>query len=429
MDTGGRSFNRRNLLRGIGGAVTLTAVAPAALRSSSASAITQAVLAAGLPEVVGMYSERIEDVFSRVQRRVNDGLFPGATALIARRGVVVGHRAFGNKVAGCTEPVTLDTMFDVLSITKVLATATSVMVLAQQGKLKLSDKVASYLPHFAAHGKAGVTLFDMLRYAAGLPVDNPPPEDASADEAWRLMAETPLEYTPGTSVLYSDLTYRLLGRLVEAVSGTDLNTFAQAHIWGPLGMHDTMYTPPASLAPRIAATGTSSRRGRLVRGEVQDEHDADLGGVTGCDGVFSTAMDVAIFCQMILNRGSYGGARVLSPGSVSRMVQNQTPQIAAAATDTSPLNNLLLAPKGFGWEMWTPRFSHGGTRLSPGSFGKAGGTGAFVWIDPARELFGVLLTNHGLPEPLDELGWNRMIDSTGAVEFFDGVVGAVADDC
>ncbi|WP_437673763.1 serine hydrolase domain-containing protein [Sorangium sp. So ce131] len=429
MDTEGRSFNRRHLLRGIGGAVTLTAVAPAALRSSSASATTEAVLAAGLPEVVGMYSERVEDVFARVQRRVNDGLFPGATALVARRGVVVGHRAFGNKVAGCTDPVTLDTMFDVLSITKVLATAASVLVLAQQGKLELSDKVASYLPHFAANGKAGVTVLDMLRYTAGLPVDNPPPEDASADKAWRLMAETPLEYTPGTSVLYSDLTYRLLGRLVEAVSGADLHSFAQAHVWGPLGMHDTMYTPPASLAPRVAATGHSSRRGRLVRGEVQDEHDFDLGGVTGCDGVFSTAMDIAIFCQMILNRGSYGGARVLSPGSVSKMVQNQTPQISAAATDTSPLNNLLLAPKGLGWEMWTPRFSHGGMRLSPGSFGKAGGTGTFVWIDPARELFGVLLTNHGLPDPLDEPGWNRMLDSIGVVEFFDGVVGAVADDC
>ncbi|WP_437956725.1 serine hydrolase domain-containing protein [Sorangium sp. So ce119] len=416
-------------MRGLGGIATLTAIAPAVLGSSSARATTTTVLASGLPEVVGMSSERIEDVFARVQRRVNDGLFPGATALIARRGVIVGHRAFGNKVAGSTEPVTLDTMFDVLSLTKVLATATAVLVLNQQGKLLLSDKVAAYLPFFGANGKSGVTVLDMLRYSAGLPVDNQLLDEPNAKTVWRAMAETPLEYTPGSSVLYSDLTYRLLGRLVEIVSGADLSTFARAHIWGPLGMHDTMFNPPAALAPRVAATGYSSRRGRLVRGEVQDEQDFALGGMTGCDGVFSTAMDVAIFCQMILGLGSYGAVRVLTPHSVDRMTRNQTPQVTAAATDTSPLNNLLLAPKGLGWELWTPRFSNGGTRLSPGSFGKAGGAGTFMWIDPARELFGVLLTNHGLPEPFDEIGWNRMIDGIGVVEFFDGVIGAVAEEC
>ncbi|XXY54146.1 serine hydrolase domain-containing protein [Sorangium sp. So ce269] len=428
MDTGDRSLHRRHLLRGLGGIATLTAVAPAVLGSSSAGAMTSTVLASGIPEVVGMHSELIEDVFARVQRRVNDGLFPGATALIARRGLIVGHRAFGNKVAGCTEPVTLDTMFDVLSLTKVLATATAIMVLVQQGRLKLSDPVASYLPRFATNGKASITLLDMLRYSAGLPVDNQRLDELDDKKVWHAMAETPLEYTPGSSVLYSDLTYRLLGRVVEIVSGTDLSTFARAHIWGPLGMHDTMFKPPPELAPRIAATGTSSRRGCLVRGEVQDEQDHALGGVTGCDGVFSTAMDIAIFCQMIMSGGSYGGARVLTPQSVYKLTRNQTPQLTAAATDTSPLNNLLLTPKGLGWEIWTPRFSHGGTRLSPGSFGKAGGTGSFVWIDQARELFGVFLTNHGLPEPFDEPGWNRLVDSTGAVEFFDGMIGAVADE-
>ncbi|KYF74472.1 serine hydrolase [Sorangium cellulosum] len=428
MGTVDRPFHRRHLLRGLGGIATLTAIAPAVLGSSSARATPTTVLASGLPEVVGMSSERIEDVFARVQRRVNDGLFPGATALIARRGVIVGHRAFGNKVAGSTEPVTLDTMFDVLSLTKVLATATAVLVLNQQGKLLLSDKVAAYLPFFGANGKSGVTVLDMLRYSAGLPVDNQLLDEQNAKTVWRAMAETPLEYTPGSSVLYSDLTYRLLGRLVEIVSGTDLSAFARAHIWGPLGMHDTMFNPPAALAPRVAATGYSSRRGRLVRGEVQDEQDFALGGITGCDGVFSTAMDVAIFCQMTLGLGSYGAVRVLTPHSVDRMTRNQTPQVTAAATDTSPLNNLLLAPKGLGWELWTPRFSTGGTRLSPGSFGKAGGAGTFMWIDPARELFGVLLTNHGLPEPFDEIGWNRMLDSIGVVEFFDGMINAVAEE-
>lgn len=422
-----RAFNRRHFLQGMTQLAAVAAAAPA-LGSDPWRGATCTTLTPGQPEAVCMSSERLEDVFARIQRRVSEGLFPGATALVARNGVVVGHRAFGSKVAGADEPVTLDTIFDLQSMTKVLSTAASALALVQEGVIRLSDPVASYLPEFAANGKGAITVYDMLRYSAGLPMDNQFLDEPDDETVWHLMTETPLEYPTGTSVLYSDLTYRLLGRMIEAAAGDDLDAVARDRIWEPLGMSDTMYCPPPELLERIAATGYSSLRGYVVRGEVQDEQDFALGGVTGCDGVFTTAMDIAIFCQMIMGFGSYGGSRVLTPESVRAMTRNQTPQVTAAATDTSPLNNLLLAPKGLGWEIWTPRFSNGGTRLSPGSFGKAGGTGTFVWIDPARELFGILLTNHGLPEPFDEIGWNRMLDSTGVAEFFDGVIGAVADE-
>ncbi|WP_438027881.1 serine hydrolase domain-containing protein [Sorangium sp. So ce233] len=420
-----RAFNRRQFLQGMTQFAVVAAAAPALGSSDAWRGVDCTTLTAGRPEDVGMSSERLEDVFARIQRRVSDGLFPGATALVARHGVVVGHRAFGSKVAGADEPVTLDTIFDLQSMTKVLSTAAAALALVQEGVIALDAPVARYLPEFAANGKGAITVHDMLRYSAGLPVDNQFLDVADDETVWRLMAETPLEYAPGTSVLYSDLTYRLLGRMIAAAAGQDLDTVAGTRIWGPLGMNDTMYNPPPALHERVAATGYSDLRGYTVRGEVQDEQDWALGGVTGCDGVFSTAMDIAVFCQMILNGGAYGGAEILRPDLVRRMKRNNTPQVTEAATDTSPIENLLLTPKGLGWELWTRRFSSGGMRLSPRSYGKAGGAGTFMWVDPDHEIIGVLLTNHGLPQPFDALHWSRMLDAIGCAEFFDGIINAV----
>ncbi|XXT22022.1 serine hydrolase domain-containing protein [Sorangium sp. So ce429] len=421
-----RAFNRRQFLQGMAQFAAVAAAAPA-LGSDPWRGVTCTTLTAGEPRDVSMSSERLEDVFARIQRRVNDGLFPGATALVARHGVIVGHRAFGNKVAGADDPVTVDTIFDLQSMTKVLSTAASALALVQEGVIRLNDPVARHLPEFAANGKGAVTVYDMLRFSAGLPMDNQFLDMTDDEAVWRLMAETPLEYPTGTSVLYSDLTYRLLGRMIEAAAGEDLDTVADGRIWGPLGMNDTMYNPPPALVERIAATGYCALRGYVARGEVQDEQDFALGGVTGCDGVFSTARDIAVFCQMIMNGGAYGRAEVLRPDLVRQMKKNNTPQVTAAATDTSPINNLLFTPKGLGWELWTRRFSSGGMRLSPRAYGKAGGAGTFMWVDPDLEIIGVLLTNHGLPQPFDELGWDRMLDNIGCAEFFDGIINAVHD--
>ncbi|HSN98380.1 MAG TPA: serine hydrolase domain-containing protein, partial [Candidatus Nanopelagicales bacterium] len=284
---------------------------------------------------------------------------------------------------------------------------------------------ATWLPHFAANGKGAITVHDMLRYSAGLPVDSQHLDNPDDAAVWQLMAETGLEYQPGAKVQYSDLTYRLLGKMLEAAAGMDLDSFTRQAVWGPLGMHDTMYNPPPALRPRIAATAFSERRGYLVRGEVQDEQDFALGGVTGCDGVFSTSRDLAVFCQMLLNRGRHGQTRILSKHLAREMVKDQTPQVDHATADQSPIADLLFGPKAYGWEIWAPRFSTGGMRLSPGSYGSVGGAGTYMWVDPERELVAVLLTNHGLPVPFTEKGWNLLLDATGSGEFFDGVVAAI----
>lgn len=381
-------------------------------------------LVAAKPESVDMKAEGIAEVFARIDARIHAGRFPGATAIICRRGKIVGEHAAGQRVRGGNDPMTMDTIFDMMSVTKVMSTAISAMVLLDQGKLKLEDLVITYLPEFTGKDKERVTIRQMLSYSAGLPLENNF-YDGSPDEIWKKMAATKLDYEPGTSVMYSDLTYRLLGKIIEKVSGKRLDEFARENVWNPLGMTNTMYAPPAQVHARIAATGPTERRKEMVRGVVQDDQDFLLGGVVGCDGLFSTAKDAAVFAQMVLNGGIYNGKRILSPALTAEMVKNQTPFVDVAQTDKSLLENLLLTPKGYGWELSTPRFSNGGTRMSPTAYGKAGGTGTFMWIDPPRQIVAVLLTNHGLPVPFDEPGWNKLLEETGCAEFFNGVMAAV----
>jgi CubicO group peptidase (beta-lactamase class C family) len=433
MDEQGPRISRSALARMTGATALGLAVAPEAAAARSGRTThhlhRSEVLTDGRAGDVGMDADALEDAFARVARRATDGRYPGAVALVARRGVVVGERAFGVRLAGSTEATTVDTLYDLESMTKVLATATAAMMLADRGKLSLTAPVAKYLPGFAANGKGGVLVRDLLRYSSGLPIDNQKVDTDDVGAIWAFMEQTPLEYPTGTMVEYSDLGFRLLGRVVEAVAGTSLDAFAKREIWGPLGMSDTTYNPTPALIPRCAATGPGSlnlRPGPL-RGSVQDDQDWKVGGIVGCDGVFATARNVAIFSQMILNCGSYGDVRILPKKLVASMVANQTPQVTEAATDQDPTTNLLFTPKGYGFELWTHRFSPGGMRLSPGSYGKSGGAGTFMWIDPKRELMAILLTNHGLPVPFDQPGWNLLIDEVAVAEFCDGVVNAVRD--
>lgn len=393
--------------------------------SAGVSAQAATVLTEGTPRQAEVSAAGLDVAFAFVQSRVDRGLFPGAVVLVARHGIVVGSRAFGVMERGSSEPMTTDAIFDQESITKVLSTAPVVLALVEDGTLALNDPVARYLPDFAVNGKEAITIREMLAYSAGLPGDAQSLENPDDAAVWKEMAETPLEYQPRTMVEYSDLTYRLLGRVIEAATGRSLADVAREKIWAPLGMTDTMYNPPASLTPRIAGTGYSELRGRTMRGEVADEQDYALGGVAGCDGVFSSARDLAILGQTMLNGGSYGDASVLSADTVVAMTANQTPWVDAATTDTDPLANLLFTPKGYGWELATPRFSHGGTKLTEHAYGKAGGAGTFMWVDPATDLVAVYLTNHGLPVPFDEAGWNDMLDRIAPDQFFNLVATAL----
>ena len=390
----------------------------------------------GNPSEVGMSQARLDDVAARLQNRVDRGLIPGAVILVARHGKTVLHKAFGVRETG-KDAMTEDTLFDLESNTKVLATAISYMILIENNAVHLSDPVAKYLPHFATNGKAHVTIRDMLRYSSGLPVDIALPgapdlnKVPAPDKLWRLMEETPLEYPTGSKVEYSDLTYRLLGHTLEAATGQNLQQFAKAHVWSKLGMNRTTYNPLDNgfSVSEIAATGPGSwdLRTGTIRGVVEDDFDWVMGGIVGCDGLFSTTTDIAIFLQMILNGGYYNGTHIISPSTVHTMTSDQTPQVTEA-TDTDPISNLLFTHKGYGWELWTHRFSSGGMRLTSGSFGKAGGAGTFFWVDPQRDLFAIILTNHGLPVPFDSNGWATMLDAIGVYQFFDGVINSLDNE-
>ena len=390
----------------------------------------------GTPSEVGMSQARLDDVAARLQNRIDRGLIPGAVILVARHGKTVLHKAFGVRETG-KDAMTEDTLFDLELNTKVLATAISYMILIENNVVHLSDPVAKYLPHFATNGKAHVTIRDMLRYSSGLPTDIALPgapdlnKVPSPDKLWQLMEETPLEYPTGSKVEYSDLTYRLLGHTLEATTGQNLQQFAKAHVWSKLGMNRTTYNPLDNgfSVSEIAATGPGSwdLRTGTIRGVVEDDFDWVMGGIVGCDGLFSTTSDIAIFLQMILNGGSYGSVRIISPSTVHMMTADQTPQVTEA-TDTDPISNLLFTHKGYGWELWTHRFSSGGMRLTSGSYGKAGGAGTFFWVDPQRDLFAIILTNHGLPVPFDSNGWATMLDAIGVYQFFDGVINSVENN-
>jgi len=382
---------------------------------------------------VGMSQARLHDVAARVQNRIDRGLMPGAVVLVARHGRVVLHQAMGARESG-KDAMTKDTLFDLESNTKVLATAISYMLLVERRVVSLSDPIAKFLPNFATNGKEHVTLRDMLRYSSGLPIDiNLPGAPNLADvpspsALWTLMEETPLEYPTGTKVEYSDLTYRLLGHTFEAITGQNLQQFAKANVWSKLGMTRTTYNPLDNgfTVSDTAATGPGSWNLRIgtIRGVVEDDFDWVMGGIVGCDGLFSTARDIAVFLQMILNDGSYGGAKIVSPSTVRMMTADQTAQVNETV-DVDPISNLLFTHKSYGWELWTHRFSSGGMRLTPGSFGKAGGAGTFFWVDRRRDLFGVFLTNHGLPVPFDGPGWAAMLDNIGVYEFYDGVINSL----
>ena len=382
---------------------------------------------------VGMSQARLDDVAARVQNRIDRGLMPGAVVLVARHGRVVLHQAMGARESG-KDAMTKETLFDLESNTKVLATAISYMLLVERRVVSLSDPIAKFLPNFATNGKEHVTLRDMLRYSSGLPIDiNLPGAPNLADvpspsALWTLMEETPLEYPTGTKVEYSDLTYRLLGHTFEAITGQNLQQFAKANVWSKLGMTRTTYNPLDNgfTVFDTAATGPGSWNLRIgtIRGVVEDDFDWVMGGIVGCDGLFSTARDIAVFLQMILNDGSYGGAKIVSPSTVRTMTADQTAQVNETV-DVDPISNLLFTHKGYGWELWTHRFSSGGMRLTPGSFGKAGGAGTFFWVDRRRDLFGVFLTNHGLPVPFDGPGWAAMLDNIGVYEFYDGVINSL----
>ena len=334
-------------------------------------------LPAKAPDAVGMSASRLESIDRVVQRGITAGGYPGAAVVVGRKGAAVWERGFG-KLSWETSSSAVDaehTIYDIASLSKVVGTTTAIMVLYDEKKIDLDAPVFRYIPAFSGGLKDQITVRDLLTHRSGLPAGRDLWRKAhSPQEARDMVISTPLEYTPNTGYIYSDLGADVLGMIVEQVSGQRLDIFLKRRVFGPLGMHDTFYRPADSLRYRIAPTETNPPRGYPLQGEVHDENAYALGGIAGHAGLFSTAADLSIFAQMMLNGGSYDGTQILTDSTVSLFTRR------------------TAGHRALGWD--TADGDYGSGRyLTERAYGHTGYTGTSIWIDPDREMFVVLLTN------------------------------------
>ncbi len=319
--------------------------------------------------------ERFAAIGHAVDAAIARGDCPGAVVGVLHDGRVVYTRAFGKRAVEPTaEPMTIDTIFDLASLTKPIATSTSVMKLVQDGKLRLDAKVAEYWPEFAANGKDGVTLEHLLTHTSGLIADNPIKDyEDGRDKALERIAALKLVTPLGSKFTYSDVNFIVLGELVTRVSGTPLDEFAKANVFAKLGMADTGYKPSDAMKPRCAPC--DKRDGKWICGEVHDPRAYKLGGVAGHAGLFGTADDMLTFAKCVLD----GGGSVLMPETVKLW------------TAARPVPG---GKRALGWDVDTAFSRNPGTRFERGvSFGPTGFTGTARWIDPASKTAVVFLSN------------------------------------
>jgi uncharacterized protein YbbC (DUF1343 family)/CubicO group peptidase (beta-lactamase class C family) len=331
---------------------------------------------------------RLASLATVIEEAIRAGKCPGAVVLVGQDGKVVYRRAFGNRaVVPAAEPMTAETIFDLASLTKVIATTTAVMQLVEQGKIRLDEPAAEYWPEFKAHSKDTITVWELLTHYSGLRPDlNLKPEWSGYETALKMIIEETPVAPPGTRFIYSDINFETLGEIVRRVSGQPLDAYCAEHIFSPLGMKDTGFNPAASLRERLAPTQYQhGDSGKMLRGEVDDPTAYNMGGVAGHAGLFSTADDLAIFAQMLLNGGTYSGARLLSPLTVEKMTTPQTPPNA-------------MSLRGLGWDIDSPLASNRGELFPVGSYGHTGWTGTSIWIDPISKTYVILLTNRVHPE-------------------------------
>ena len=376
---------------------TLAGTALALLATASGQAApppAQVAPRAGAPPAVD--TARLARIDAVVGDAVAAGGLPGAVVLIAHRDRIVYRKAFGHRsLRPAREPMTVDTIFDLASLTKVIATAPSVMALVEDGAVRLRDRAARFLPGFRRHGKAAVTIEHLLTHVSGLRPDLPLEEEfEGVDEALRRVFEERLEASPGEAFVYSDLNFLLLGEIVRRVSRQALDAFAAERLFAPLGMRDTSFRPGPERAARIAPTEACARLrwpcggpgAVMLRGTVHDPTARRMGGVAGHAGLFGTAGDLARFGAMLLNGGrAASGKTVLAPLTVARMTRPSTP---AHVRDV----------RGLGWDIDSRYAGNRGDLFPPGSFGHTGFTGTSIWIDPGTETVVVFLSNRVHPD-------------------------------
>lgn len=316
-----------------------------------------------------------------IQDAIRQGRLPGAVLLIGHEDQVVYRKAYGNRAeVPSVEAMTTDTIFDLASLTKVIATTTSLMKLYEQGRFRLNDKVTDYLPEFQ-NGKSDITIRQLFTHFSGLAPDVPlVPVWSGYETGMRLAYTDKPQGPPGVRFVYSDINFELLGELVHRLSGKMLSDYAKQEIFLPLGMKETTFQPPAAWIPRIAPTERQGKDGPPLRGVVHDPTARYMGGVAGHAGLFSTADDLSRFCRMMLHGGELDGVRIVSPLTVKKFTEPQTP----------PDQPIL---RGLGWDMDSPYSTNRGELFPIGSYGHTGFTGTSVWIDPATKSYVILLAN------------------------------------
>ncbi len=331
-----------------------------------------------LSEGSGLAPDAFDEARKLLASYVNERAFPGGALVVGYHGALVLDAASGKlDYAPSSAPVNGDTIYDLASLSKVIATTSAAMMLVDSGRLLLDARVQDYLPEFQGKDKDKVRVVDLLEHSSGLPAWLPIYKDIQGyDGFMKRVYATPLEYTPGIRTLYSDLGMMLLGEIESRAWGHPFEQIVSERLFVPLGMSSTFYRPAKALMARIAPTEDDPWRRRVVRGEVHDENAYAMGGVAGHAGLFSTAHDLAVFAQMMLNRGMYDFHRYFRPETVDLF------------TDANPKSGR----EALGWQKpsdggWT------GKAFSPSAYGHNGFTGTSIWIDPERQLFIILLTN------------------------------------
>ncbi|MGH9787212.1 MAG: glycoside hydrolase family 3 N-terminal domain-containing protein, partial [Candidatus Acidiferrales bacterium] len=379
----------------VAGRLPVTIPGVAALGAGLSRPAAPMELVSSAPE----FAPQFQPVFQLMEKAVHDHVFPGGVLAVGHKGRLVALRDFGRMAYDEDDPVTIDTVYDLASLTKVVGTTTMAMMLYERGQLPLDAPVVRYLPEFASgpdkEAKALITVRHLLTHSSGLPSYFRFFQEAKGrEELLKLIYQQPLEYPTGTRSVYSDLGIILLGEVLERVGGKPLDAFLRENLFTPLGMSNTLYNPPQEWRDRIAPTEDDRDfRRRLVRGEVHDENAWVMGGVAPHAGLFSTARDLAAFCQMLLNGGMYAHHRLLRRSTVNLFTARQEiGDSPAGGTNSS---------RALGWDT-VSQPSSSGHYFSNRAFGHTGFTGTSIWIDPEKELFVILLTNRVHPTRTNE---------------------------
>ena len=356
-------------------------------------------LSRAAPSHVGMDVGRLQ----RIDEVVGEGLrrrrMPGCVVMIGRRGKVVWFKAYGQRrLQPSKERMTTDTIFDLASLTKPIATATCMMKLVELGRVDLDAPVAKYLPEFAANGKADITVKQLLTHQGGLIPDNALRDyNDGYRAAFRKIFALQPYVTPGSRFVYTDVGFLVLAELTRKLTGKNVHEYSQEIVFRPLGMRETGFLPRQELRARAATT--QEREGRWMRGEVHDPRAYKLGGIAGHAGLFSTCEDLAVYAQMLLGDGQYGGVRILKRETIRLM--SQPVKVSSGL-------------RGLGWDMKTGFSSNRGDLATSRAYGHGGFTGTTFWVDPGHDMFVIFLSNRVHP------------DGKGSVNRLAGRIGTIA---